>query len=317
MFKEYFHLGIRRLFLKYDNSQSNFGIDYKIKSNLDFANEYIQNQIEAKKPLMISRFGATEALNLSNYIGIIKQNKSYINFYRGKLPPWWWVQSYIDQLQNWSGVFPNNKKTASKFCYLMLEDVKQIDILGSWRKEEFFFQDYLKTHRKFNFYDLEPFFSKNPWTKALAGKKVLVVHPFEESIRKQYKLKNKLFKNGLLPDFELITLRSVQSLGGNKNYIDWFHALNSMKEKISATDFDIALIGAGAYGLPLAAHVKKLGKIGFHLGGVLQLLFGIKGNRWEKNNDTDHFKLFNKYWKKPLISELSQNASEVEDSCYW
>lgn len=33
------------------------------------------------------------------------------------------------------------------------------------------------------------------------------------------------------------------------------------------------------YGFPLAAHVKHKGKQAIHLGGTLQLLFGIKGNR--------------------------------------
>lgn len=42
-------------------------------------------------------------------------------------------------------------------------------------------------------------------------------------------------------------------------------------------DYDICLIGCGAYGFPLAAHAKRKGKKAVHLGGALQLLFGIKG----------------------------------------
>ena len=42
-------------------------------------------------------------------------------------------------------------------------------------------------------------------------------------------------------------------------------------------DFDVALIGCGAYGFPLAAKLKTAGKQAIHLGGVLQALFGIKG----------------------------------------
>ena len=77
-------------------------------------------------------------------------------------------------------------------------------------------------------------------TKSLEGKKVLVVHPFEKSIIKQYK-RDKIFYNGFLPQFELITLKSVQSLGGITQFIDWFQALDYMKNKISEIDFDIAL----------------------------------------------------------------------------
>ena len=126
-----------------------------------------------------------------------------------------------------------------------------------------FFENYLSNNIKVGIYDLEPFFSQNPWTKSLEGKKVLVVHPFEKSIIKQYKKRDKIFYNGFLPQFELITLKSVQSLGGNTQFIDWFQALDYMKNKISEIDFDIALIGAGAYGMPLAAHVKRMGKSRF------------------------------------------------------
>jgi hypothetical protein len=37
---------------------------------------------------------------------------------------------------------------------------------------------------------------------------------------------------------------------------------------IDCLEFDVALIGAGAYGLPLAACVKRLGKKAIHMGGV-------------------------------------------------
>lgn len=49
-----------------------------------------------------------------------------------------------------------------------------------------------------------------------------------------------------------------------------------MKDEIDKRDYDIALIGCGAYGFPLAAHIKRSGKKAVHLGGALQLLFGIK-----------------------------------------
>ena len=42
---------------------------------------------------------------------------------------------------------------------------------------------------------LYPFFVENPWTKALADKKVLVVHPFEDAIKNQYLKKELLFQN--------------------------------------------------------------------------------------------------------------------------
>lgn len=84
-----------------------------------------------------------------------------------------------------------------------------------------------------------------------------------------------------MPDFDLITIKAVQSLGGGEQFQSWFDALDWMKAEIDKHDYDICLIGCGAYGFPLAAHVKRLGKKAFHLGGALQLVFGIRGRRWE------------------------------------
>jgi hypothetical protein len=91
-----------------------------------------------------------------------------------------------------------------------------------------------------------------------------------------------------------------------------------MKNDIKKIDFDIALIGCGAYGMPLAAFIKKeLNKQAIHMGGCLQLLFGIKGKRWE----TDSFKwdkiLYNDAWVRPTDDLKPSNYKKVEDGCYW
>lgn len=106
---------------------------------------------------------------------------------------------------------------------------------------------------------------------------------------------------------------------GNPNFFTWFDALEWMENEIAHRDFDIALIGCGAYGFPLAAFIKRLGKKAIHLGGVLQLLFGIRGARWESS---DYFGgkykiLFNEYWIRPGGTLRPANASSVENACYW
>ncbi len=166
--------------------------------------------------------------------------------------------------------------------------------------------------------DLEPYYHNEPWSIALKGKKVLVVYPFEDSIKNQYAIHNKLFANkDILPDFELITFKPVQSIAGNKpdKFETWFEALEFMKDKISDIDFDIAIIGAGAYGLPLAAHVKRIGKKAIQLGGATQILFGIKGIRWESIPLISV--LFNEHWINPLPAERPDGYKKIENGCYW
>ncbi len=165
-----------------------------------------------------------------------------------------------------------------------------------------------------------PFLYKNPWSAALKGKKVLVIHPFEETIIKQYEKREKLFKNPeVLPEFDLLTYKPVQGIGRAKNklkYKTWFEALAKMKEDIKNIDFDIAIIGAGAYGMFLAQYVKSVGKQAIHMGGATQLLFGIKGNRWD-NCFGDLY--YNKYWIRPSKDETPEGVELFERGtmAYW
>ena len=88
-----------------------------------------------------------------------------------------------------------------------------------------------------------------------------------------------------------------------------------MKRDIENLDFDIAIIGAGPYGFLLASHVKKMGKKAVHLAGATQILFGIKGKRWEGKPFFQS--LFNEYWVRPDESEKPAGFKKVESGCYW
>ncbi|MBO6234443.1 MAG: hypothetical protein J6N43_03350, partial [Prevotella sp.] len=155
------------------------------------------------------------------------------------------------------------------------------------------------------------------WTQCLKDKKVLLVHPFTKTIKLQYQKRKKLFKDSsLIPDFELLTVQAVQSIGGeNKDFDSWFDALRYMEDEIDKQTYDIAIIGCGAYGFNLAAHVKRTGHKAIHLGGATQLLFGIIGNRWESRDDFRQ--LINDFWVRPSMEERPATASQVEGACYW
>lgn len=272
-------------------------------------------------PCMIARFGSTEIMCVVNYLNIKKPDKNVIAFITGKGGAWWWENNIINQMQQWSGFFPPTIEKIIQFCDLMLQDIPLVNILGSWLPEERYFENELRDCYKVNLELLNPFFSKNPWTKALEGKKVLVVHPFAQTIESQYKKRELIFGNNLLPAFELKTVKAIQSIAGEKtDFADWFEALQYMKTEIDKRDYDICLIGCGAYGFPLAAHVKRKGKKSFHIGGSLQLLFGIRGKRWENENYNplyNYTTLMNEHWVKPSEEEKPKRADIVEDATYW
>lgn len=142
-------------------------------------------------------------------------------------------------------------------------------------------------------------------------------------IQQQYLKGTNLFEDErVLPRFEtLLTLEAVQSASGTPTrFENWFEALDAMCSDISKMEFDVALIGAGAYGMPLAAHVKKLGKKAVHMGGVTQILFGIIGRRWEKPIPGGYpplTRFVNDHWTRPLPEETPLSFRSVSSGDYW
>ena len=88
-----------------------------------------------------------------------------------------------------------------------------------------------------------------------------------------------------------------------------------MEDEIDKVDFDVALIGCGAYGMNLAAYCKRKGKIGIHMASYVQLLFGIYGVRWEDDPKVKPY--INEFWIRPSESEKPANFNSIEQGCYW
>lgn len=276
--------------------------------SLQSANDLIRESIESDKPFMAGRFGDGELRSIVCYLNrCVGMSKTYPDYIRTAIT------------RN-AGVFPGTDDTIDKFAELMIKSCHSTDILAVWFN---FMEDYI--YNKFGptkqtcvyLKSLEPFWFDRPWTEALSGKRVLVIHPFEETIRSQYDKKTHLFSNpNILPEFELLTLKAVQTIGGNsERFSNWFEAFDWMYSQAMGMDFDIALIGCGAYGFPLAAKIKSSGKMAIHLGGVTQMLFGIKGGRWD--NRPDYAALYNEYWCRPSEKERPNIALQIENACYW
>lgn len=295
-------------------------------NDIEEAARIMSDALLAERPAMVSRFGAVELSCVTNFLGISNPKHSVWGYIKGLEPEWWWNPGVRRTMTDNAGFFPSTDENLARFSELMLEDMKLIDVLGSWQKEEYRYVDRFPNAKRVRFLLLDPFWSKVPWTYYLKGKKVLVVHPFKDEILGQYEKREMLFSNPkILPEFELQVLRSVQSIGGNTYFKDWFEALEYMKSQIEELDFDVCLLGCGAYGLPLAAHVKRMGKKAIHVGGSLQLYFGIRGKRWENPHYAEtlfgklgmYSTLINKHWIRPGEAAQVKNAERVDGACYW
>ncbi len=273
------------------------------------ASDLIKQELLMEKPSMIARLGSTELQAIVYHQNSKKPLLKYLEKTN--------LRNIHSKLSILSGFYPATNANIGRFAEMMTEDAKFVDILGSWRREEVYLKNELRDAVKVRLEDLEPYYHALPWSEALEGKTVLVIHPFEESITAQYKKRALLFKNQLiLPNFTLKTIKAVQSVANNKSeFADWFQALEYMKNKINETEFDIAIIGSGAYGFPLAAHAKRVGKKAIHLGGAVQILFGIRGKRWDEHKFIS--RLINEHWKRPEKSEVPPNHIKHDGGSYW
>lgn len=254
--------------------------------------QLIRNHIKSQKPFALARYGSTEFRNMFS-------------------------KNDLDLLCFYSGFFPNDDNLLEKFRHVYFESSKKINILETWNYKNHFRKKVALIKRLPNIEHviegLNYRFNRDSWVNELENKRVLVVHPFKKTIEAQYKKGGKL---GILPklkNFEVIT--AVQTIAGNPDprFKNWFEALTYMKKEIDKKDFDIAIIGCGAYGLPLAAHVKSIGKQALHLAGSTQLIFGIKGKRWENGKSIK----FGKEWIYPLKYDTPKNHNKIEGGCYW
>ena len=279
--------------------------------------ELIRRMLESDKPCMIARFGATELTAMEGYrCNIsIRNIKRYLN---KEIDHIGYTNYIVNNMWELSGFFPSNNQTLDRFSQMMMDLLPLVDVLGSWRLEEQWFDKDLCNAIRVPLADLEPYYFDNPWTTALEGKRVVVIHPFEDTIRKQHTRLDKLFADKqMTPNYELLTIKAVQSIAGHtpEGFNDWFEALDWMKKEIDKLDFDIAIIGCGAYGFPLAAYVKQIGKKAIHLGGAVQYLFGIRSNAADQNPRLKP--LMNEYWVYPSQEETPKGIEKVEDSRYW
>jgi hypothetical protein len=284
------------------------------------ASDLIRARLESQTACMICRIGQVEMEAVLRYLNMQTQGSFWTKLGRYLFQgsqPFWWDHEIQLVLQNNAGFFPADSKHINRFAERTLRDIQEIDILGSWLSGERRLAHLFPQAQIVRLEDLEPYYHNDPWSQALEGKKVLVVHPFEASIRSQYARRSLLFRHPkVLPEFELLTLKAVQSISGAPtSFQDWFEALDWMCGQIAGMDFEVAIIGAGAYSLPLAAFVKKLDKQGIHLGGATQILFGIRGGRWDRMPFFQQ--LYNEYWVRPLAEETPVNYKKVEGGCYW
>lgn len=274
---------------------------------------YLNNKFKENKPFGCGKIGNCELMCIYNFF-IYTQNKQPVQ----------WAPNVIDEIYNNAGVYPQTEQARIEFIKEITDSLPYIDSLALWSMfnkdfEARFIKSYSKDCELIDLQSIEPFYSGSPWSEYLEGQNVLVISPFADTITKQYEKRHLIWKDKrVLPAFKnLVTLKHSHSPGIDKSngFNSWLEMVNHYKTLMNTLEYDVVLVGTGASSLPLVAHAKKLGKKAIHLGGPLQLLFGIKGSRW---NDGDIGKYFyNEHWVNPSADETPLKYKNIEGGCYW
>ncbi|MCQ2520922.1 MAG: hypothetical protein MJ105_00960 [Lachnospiraceae bacterium] len=287
----------------------------RINVSNDEASERLASLLCGDKPFAAGRMGLFEAAVMRMY-EFKKKNKYALT---------------MDNLYNCAGFFPNDIDLGDEFNRVTKDALSQMDILAANKQlcENYFINTCgapdLVVAENLGLFDV--CMIKHSWSHALAGKKVLVVTSFPKSVEQQYVKREKLFVGtDILPEFaSLETYQALMTVGDlrDERFATWFEALDFMKREILARDFDVCLLGCGAYGFPLAAEIKKAGRQAIHMGGSLQILFGIMGKRWDGTREGGELHIrediapyYNENWTYP-IEEKPTEASKVEYGPYW
>jgi len=281
--------------------------DEKVHNVFETSN-LIVRKIDENQPFVFTRFGTVEHRCFREFTEI---NLGIRRKFSDKI---------VHDMSNNAGFFSNDYEGLLKYCEMIKNYCSEIDALGvfNMHMENYTIKNYCGDVYLGELRALDPVVSN--WSAALKGKKILIISPLVNTIEYQYKNKRQYIfdDDSKLPIFENMQIvRAIQTIAGNKDdrFDNWFEALEYMKKEVSKCDFDIALISAGAYGLPLAIHIKNMSKIAIHVGGSLQLLFGIKGKRWD--DIPGYSKLYNEHWTRTFLDDMPQNTDKVEGGAYW
>jgi hypothetical protein len=314
-----------------------------------FLYDSIKDSIQEKhilnpKPIMIGKIGSTELRLIHQFFLIVINNQ---------------LDDFTPDIKregcNVSGLYPSSKEGFLIFIKAYLDALKSINIMASWNDNILQIEEYVwnniiinskkdqtdetdetdKTLGLVELTTLESFYTEpNYWWQNLyENKTILVISPFVKSIQTQLDLsKRDKVWTGKWKGFwsKNITFKYIKFahpyyISSEEDKAKYPKTLELLMQKYQNEidklgDFDIALVGTGAYSILLCDYIKRVKKKNaFHLGGGLQMMFGVYGHRWEPSFNKSPFlkDYMNEHWIRPLAEEIPPMYQEQENGAYF
>lgn len=270
----------------------------------------ISLHLEEKRPFSAAKIGANELFLVQWMLG-------------EKV-----LESRLHSLYDHAGVFPKNLNFYRQYGEVFIQALKNLDLLELWngKGEPAVYRSLRMDADITSFPNVSTDFSKiaqadnQNWFSLLKGQRVLVISSFADLINQRSdQISWEKYWGGRIPWPQPASITAVPFPYGfdeatQKAYRDSIDLLTQFKitHQSALEQSDIVLAGCGAYAIPLLDWAKSSNKVAIHLGGHIQLLFGIKGRRWDSFPN-----LYNEHWVRPGSTLTPKTASVVEDSCYW
>lgn len=268
------------------------------------ANQLIRDKIISGQPLAVCRNGMGETVFATQLLEaeIVKTDKRIKH------------EMEID--------FDKNPSLIERYKEIIKKSYQEADIVCAWYSipmEEVLLREWT-LNAKITDSKVVGVLNNEVWHSALADKNVLIISPFDTTIEEQYKKRTLLHKNpDYLPAFNLMTLQSIWWYSGGRDvrFQSWFEVYDYLYEESMKRDFDIALVSCSSFSTPLVSRFKRAGKQAIQIGGDLQVMFGIKGKRWDNRSDLD---LYNEHWVRLEEKSAYGNVDVLDNTkggAYW
>jgi len=242
--------------------------------------------------------------------------------------------SIAKRMELHAGVWPSTQSSLHEWVQQMVEAIPLCDVLvAGWyapleAPEKRLLAKLGYTNPKIPLRSLEPYYvpPEDRWTRFLKGQRVAIVSSFADTITKQLENREEIWPlatESLLPSTtEWIPIRTgyapvlAQGVAEWPSGIhSWKTAIQSLVDQILESKARIVLIGCGGLGMVLGGELKRRGLIAVVLGGAIQVLFGIKGMRWQTHSVISQ--LWNDAWVWPSVQETPRGSLQIEGACYW
>ena len=285
--------------------------------------DYVKGKLEKGQRFIIPRVAIME--NNFAMFGEICKKTNRVDQSIGE-----YFNNTIQKLKENTGIRVTSIDSIYVYSELYCKALHNAEMIGGWEiygpqyphiKDSY---DYLrKKYKQKKFFwnaafDVFNYIHTLPWTLALRGKRLLIVSAFTRSIQEKLPYIKDIYGRDLFPECTITTIQPPQTHGQGmcrefNEELEYFcHELDKLKDT-----YDVALVSCGGYSNLVCNHIyEHNGKSAICVGGVLQMYFGIVGERWLHTNKDIISLYMNKYWSRPKDIEKPMNYQSVEGGYY-